>query len=88
MERRILVTGGAGFIGSHLAEHHLKKGDEVTVVDNLTRTRQLLAKNIKKTNGQSYNLGGGTEFTTSLDELLDIIADWTCQHKELFRSGQ
>jgi len=33
---RILITGGAGFIGSHLAEHHLNKGDEVVVVDDLS----------------------------------------------------
>lgn len=33
---RILVTGGAGFIGSHIAEHHFKKGDTVHVVDNLS----------------------------------------------------
>jgi UDP-glucose 4-epimerase len=32
----ILVTGGAGFIGSHLAEYHLNKGDAVHVVDNLS----------------------------------------------------
>lgn len=32
----ILVTGGAGFIGSHLVEHHLGKGDKVHAVDNLT----------------------------------------------------
>lgn len=30
----VLITGGAGFIGSHIAEHHLKKGDKVIVVDN------------------------------------------------------
>jgi CDP-paratose 2-epimerase len=35
---RVLVTGGAGFIGSHLAEHHLGRGDDVAVVDNLSRT--------------------------------------------------
>ena len=33
---RILITGGAGFIGSHLVEFHLNKGDEVCVVDNLS----------------------------------------------------
>lgn len=36
---RILVTGGAGFIGSHLVDFHLKKGDEVFVVDNLSTGR-------------------------------------------------
>lgn len=33
---RILITGGSGFIGSHLAEHHLAKGDDVYVVDDLS----------------------------------------------------
>ncbi len=32
--KRILVTGGSGFIGSHLTEHLLARGDEVTVVDD------------------------------------------------------
>src|SRR3989339_189688 len=30
----ILITGGAGFIGSHLTKFHLSKNDEVTVIDN------------------------------------------------------
>src|SRR5687768_11246260 len=31
---KILVTGGAGFIGSHLVEYHLNKGDVVIAIDN------------------------------------------------------
>ncbi|HIC85156.1 MAG TPA: NAD-dependent epimerase/dehydratase family protein, partial [Desulfobacterales bacterium] len=37
---KILITGGAGFIGSHLAERLLDLGQEVFVVDNL-RTGKL-----------------------------------------------
>jgi UDP-glucose 4-epimerase len=33
---RVLITGGAGFIGSHLAEAYLNKGDEVFVIDDLS----------------------------------------------------
>jgi UDP-glucuronate decarboxylase len=40
MERRVLVTGGAGFIGSHLCARLLDRGDEVLCVDNFyTGTR-------------------------------------------------
>ena len=37
---RILVTGGAGFIGSHLAEAYLAAGHDVAVVDNLATGRR------------------------------------------------
>ncbi|MEZ4455508.1 MAG: GDP-mannose 4,6-dehydratase [Gemmatimonadales bacterium] len=33
---KVLITGGAGFIGSHLAERHLERGDEVFVIDDLS----------------------------------------------------
>ena len=35
MSKKIIVTGGAGFIGSHLCERLLSKGYEVTSIDNL-----------------------------------------------------
>ena len=33
---RVLITGGAGFIGSHLAEVLLDRGDRVDVIDDLS----------------------------------------------------
>jgi UDP-glucose 4-epimerase len=40
MSERILITGGAGFIGSHIAENALQKGWQVAVVDNLVSGRR------------------------------------------------
>ena len=36
---RNLITGGAGFIGSHLTEHLLARGEEVVVWDDLSTGR-------------------------------------------------
>ena len=36
----VFITGGAGFIGSHLAEALLDRGDSVTVIDNLATARR------------------------------------------------
>ena len=38
--KRVLVTGGAGFIGSHLCERLLARGDEVLCVDNFFTSRR------------------------------------------------
>ena len=41
MKKRILITGGAGFIGSHLCEKLLNEGNEVICVDNfITGSKQ------------------------------------------------
>ncbi len=39
-KKRVLVTGGAGFIGSHITEAYLAKGHEVWVVDDLSSGRR------------------------------------------------
>jgi UDP-glucose 4-epimerase len=40
MERRILITGGAGFIGSHLVERLVARQERVEVLDSLARGRR------------------------------------------------
>lgn len=37
---RCLITGGAGFIGSHLAEELVNQGHKVTILDNLYNGKQ------------------------------------------------
>ncbi len=36
MSKRVIVTGGAGFLGSYLCEKLLGRGDEVICVDNFS----------------------------------------------------
>lgn len=40
MTRRALVTGGAGFIGSHVADRYLESGYDVTIIDDLSSGRR------------------------------------------------
>lgn len=47
MSTNVLITGGAGFIGSNLAEHWFAKGSRVTVFDNLSRPGGGARKNIE-----------------------------------------
>jgi CDP-paratose 2-epimerase len=48
---KVLVTGGAGFVGSHAAEYYAGRGDEVIVYDNVSRAKLL---NYKTSNAM-YN---------------------------------
>jgi UDP-glucose 4-epimerase len=47
---KALITGGAGFIGSHLADHLLARGDQVVLLDDLSTGR---LSNIEHVNGRS-----------------------------------
>lgn len=44
---KVVITGGAGFLGSHLCDRFLAEGDEVTCIDNLiTGTAENIAHNL------------------------------------------
>lgn len=51
---KVLVTGGAGFIGSHVAEKYAREGHEVIVFDNLSRATLLKKTDIDHTYNWNY----------------------------------
>jgi UDP-glucose 4-epimerase len=59
---RCFVTGGAGFIGSHLVDRLIEQGHSVTVFDNLSSGRQEFVKHHKK----------NKNFTLAQSDLLDL----------------
>jgi len=56
-----LITGGAGFIGSHLAEYLLRIGEEVIVWDNLSTGRMQNLRRCLGRRGFEYIIGDFTE---------------------------
>jgi UDP-glucose 4-epimerase len=53
---RVLITGGAGFIGSHLAEKLLGRGDEVMLMDNLSTGSIENIRHLKRYDRMQYFL--------------------------------
>jgi dTDP-glucose 4,6-dehydratase len=74
---RILITGGAGFLGSHLCDFMLKEGHEVVVMDNLLTGR---AENIAHLIGQegftflNYDVTNFIHVTGQLDYILNFAS--------------
>lgn len=57
MNKKILITGGAGFIGSHLAEKLLVKGEEVFILDNLSTGRAENLQHLKSNKKLHFTKG-------------------------------
>jgi len=67
---RYLITGGAGFIGSHLAERLLENGDRVVLLDNLSTGSMENIRHLKGSENLEYHLDG-IENRLLLAELVD-----------------
>lgn len=70
MSRSILITGGAGFIGSHLAEALIAKGDSVTIIDDLSTGSIANIRHLKSLPNFKYVLTS-LENEAVLAELID-----------------
>jgi UDP-glucose 4-epimerase len=70
---RILLTGGAGFIGSHLADHYVAKGDQVTILDNFSTGSK---ENISHLEGKITTIDGdirSVELVEKLTKDVDLV---------------
>jgi UDP-glucose 4-epimerase len=68
---KILVTGGAGFIGSHLCERLLERGDEVHIVDDLSTGSVANFQHLKSNPGFHYYIDTITNHAL-MAELVDL----------------
>ena len=65
---KVLVTGGAGFIGSHIAEYLVQRGDDVTVLDNLNTGKK---DNLAKINDKINFVNGDIRDYKLLEKLVN-----------------
>jgi UDP-glucose 4-epimerase len=72
---RVLITGGAGFVGSHLAERLLARGDEVHIIDDLSTGSIENIQHLKENPNFHYHLDSVTHhrLTAELVDLCDVI---------------
>jgi UDP-glucose 4-epimerase len=75
---RVLITGGAGFIGSHLADALISRGDHVVALDNFstgsTANIKHIAKNLEIIDGDIRNTDLINETTKDIDLVLHMAA--------------
>ncbi len=73
---RVLITGGAGFIGSHLAEAYLEQGNEVYIIDDLSTGSQDNIKAIQENKAFSNRLFVTIDTILNQNVMMELVG--TC----------
>jgi len=69
----VLITGGAGFIGSHLAEFCLQRGDDVTIIDNLSTGDLSNIRHLQEEEKYRQRLHVRTDSVLNFDLMFELI---------------
>ena len=86
---KILVTGGAGYIGSHTCVELLENGYEIVVLDNFSNSKPKALESIKKITNKDFKFYEGNLIDEELlekifiEEKIDAVIE---QMPALFRS--
>ena len=70
---KILITGGAGFIGSHLAETCLQRGDEVHIIDDLSTGTLDNLEHLKANSSYNEKLFVTIDTVLNTDKMLELV---------------
>src|SRR5581483_10641237 len=72
---KVLITGGAGFIGSHLAERLIERGDEVCIIDDLSTGAIENIAAIKSHPNFTYHIDSIRNYrlTAELVDMCDVV---------------
>jgi len=76
IRRKILVAGGAGYIGSHTVKELMKRGYDVTVIDNMSNGRMTSLRGVRYVDGDigDYELVMGLLESEMVDAVIDFAA--------------
>ncbi len=86
----VLITGGAGFIGSHVAERFLKEGDRVTILDNLSagekanvpKGAKFVCMDVEDRNCEKVFKDGGFDLVIHLAAQISVAASMEDPHQD------
>ena len=95
--KKVLVTGGAGYIGSHTCVELLNSGREIVIIDDFSNSKPKALRAIKKITGKDFKFYEGNMIDRSIldkiftenkiDDVIDFadykeVGEYGCTHRK------